>query len=261
MDTPIEKDPSQEPIASPATTDNNEGMGKSRLRRKLEQRSKKTVLLTILGTIGIIAVLIMYGPSLLIQMSLLSSKVKSEDKNTQQEEQIYIAPPILDPQPSATNSATIIVTGQTTTGDEVKLYNNNEIVDVAKIKKDGSFAFEDVTLQEGRNTLKAAAFEKNEKSNYSNVLYIDYKKTSPNVDIESPHDGDSLSGNANPLTVRGKTDPDVTITINDFLAITKNDGSFSYTLPLQNSENKIKIVATDKAGNKTEKEIKVTYSP
>ncbi len=29
----------------------------------------------------------------------------------------------------------------------------------------------------------------------------------------------------------------------------------------QNSENKIKIEATDEAGNKTTKEIKVTYSP
>ena len=48
--------------------------------------------------------------------------------------------------------------------------------------------------------------------------------------------------------------------MNEFWAIVDAGGNFSYTLPLQNGENTIKVVATDEAGNKTEYEVKVTYS-
>ena len=63
------------------------------------------------------------------------------------------------------------------------------------------------------------------------------------------------------VKVLGKTDPGVRVTVNGFWAVIDENNNFSYNLPLQNGENMIKIEAIDQAGNKTEKEIKVTYSP
>ena len=59
----------------------------------------------------------------------------------------------------------------------------------------------------------------------------------------------------------GKTDSGVRITVNGFWAVIDENNNFSYSLPLQDGDNAIKVVAQDQAGNKAEKEIKVTYSP
>jgi len=62
------------------------------------------------------------------------------------------------------------------------------------------------------------------------------------------------------LHVHGKTDPNVKVTINDFWAIVDDSGNYSYNLSLKSGDNPIKIVATDDAGNNTEKDLKISYS-
>lgn len=249
------------PVATSSQTDDNTGT-RSRMRRRLEQQSKKTIFFTVLGSIVIIALLVAYGPNLIIRLSLLTGMIQAKKDVAEKKEELeFIAAPILDPQFTATNSASVKITGQATGGDQIKLYRNDELADVTKLDKDGTFSFDDVTLEEGENKLKTIATVKEAKSAYSNTIVIQYVKSAPELTVESPQDGDQLSGSDNPVLVKGKTDPNMTVTVNGFVAIIKSDGSFSYTLPLQNSENIIKVVAKDDAGNKTEKEIKVTYSP
>jgi len=45
------------------------------------------------------------------------------------------------------------------------------------------------------------------------------------------------------------------------LIVLDKDSNFEYSLGLNQGENKIHITATDKAGNKTEKSLTITYSP
>jgi bacillopeptidase F len=99
------------------------------------------------------------------------------------------------------------------------------------------------------------------ESEFSNVLTVAFKSAPPSLNLDSPSDGQSFSKDQNTATVKGVTDPDVKVTVNGFWAITDSQGNFSYDLPLQNGDNKITVIATDMAGNKNEKDIKVTYSP
>ncbi len=253
----IESTTDEKPI--PKDIQPEEIVHKSRMRRTLERQSKRNVFLMGLGVILIIILLVMYGQSLIINFSLLMGKTKKQtSEQTTTDAITYIAPPVLDPVSSATNSASAIFTGQITNADQVKLYINDELVDVAK-PKSSSFIFDDVELQEGTNKIVAFAWVKDKKSEQSNTITVKYLKNPPEITIDQPNDGDSFRGSS-ALTVKGKTDPENTVTVNGILAITKDNGSFSSDVVLNSGENKIHIEVTDKAGNKTTKDITVTYS-
>jgi hypothetical protein len=244
----------------------NKFMARSHIRRKLEKQSKKTFFLTGFGLIIIFVLLVLFGQTLLINFSVLLSQVKNggaQDNSSISQDFLYIASPILDPQQDATNSAKIKISGVESSNipSQIRLYVNDELVDVEDTKANGTFSFDEVKLKEGANTIKAVAKIQDKTSENSNILTINYLKNVPSLTIDYPQDQDTFSGENSTLSVKGKTDPGDTVRINDYIAITKNDGSYSYGLKMQNGENKIKVVAMDQAGNKTEKEIKVTYSP
>jgi hypothetical protein len=257
VDEKIEIPTDEKPIPKEIQSDAN--AHKSRMRRTLERQSKRNVFLMGLGLVLIIIVLIIYGQSLIINFSLLMGKTKKQpSEQTATDAITYIAPPVINPVSSATNSASAIFTGQITNADQVKLYINDELVDVAK-PKNNSFVFGDVELQEGTNKITAFAWIKDKKSEQSNMVTVNYLKNPPEVSIDQPNDGDSFHGSST-LTVKGKTDPENTVTVNGTLVITKDNGSFSSDIVLNSGENKIHIEVTDKAGNKNTKDMTVTYS-
>lgn len=235
-------------------------MKRSRLRRLHEQETERNLYLYLGGIIAIILFLLIFGMPLLVNLSMLVTKKGGDTTNKQSSQ--YIAPPTLDIPYEATNSAKISVSGTATSGDKVKLYVNDDMVDMVDVEKDNSFTFDAVVLKEGKNVLKAVALDdKNAKSDFSESAEVTYLKKAPTLTIDSPNDGQTFSHDQNKIEVKGKTDPDVKVTINGFWAITHDDGSFSYSgLQLQNGDNMIKIVAEDKAGNKTEQTRKVTYN-
>ena len=110
-------------------------------------------------------------------------------------------------------------------------------------------------------TLKAKAAKGDKESDFSNELVVTYRNIPPSLSVDSPTDGQKFEKDQSTARVSGKTDSGVKITVNGFWAVIDENNSFSYNLPLQNGDNTIKIEAVDQAGNKAEKEIKVTYSP
>lgn len=239
----------------------------SHLRRSLENRSKKTLILTGLGLTAIIILLILFGQSLLVNFSVLLGDAKNGENSVTQPidktDVNYIPAPILNPLSEATNSAEITVRGSISsdTDAEIRLYLNDELVDVSKIENDNTFIFDGIELIEGKNEIKALSKIDENMSDNSNIITISYLKEPPSLDVEYPKDNAEFSGENSTLQVKGKTDKDSNVKVNEFIAITKNDGSFTYNFKMQNGENKLIIQAIDKAGNTTGKEIKVTYSP
>lgn len=235
-------------------------MRRSRLNKNTEKKTQKTIILSVLGIIVVLFLLLKFGVEILVNFSLFVTGSKNQNASENITNQInFIAPPILNSLPSATNSAHVVISGKATAQRTVNLYINSKKVDQVETEKDGSFTFRQ-SLKKGSNQIKAKVEYKDKESDFSNVLSIIYSDTDPNLEISSPTDGQSFSKDQNNLNVTGKTDSGVTITVNGFWALIDESNSFSYTLPLQNGENLIKIIAIDQAGNKTEKEIKVNYS-
>ncbi|MDO8660111.1 MAG: hypothetical protein Q7K54_05985 [Candidatus Parcubacteria bacterium] len=234
-------------------------MVRSRLSRKVEERIKRNLILNILGIILVILLIFKFGIPLLINISLFLSGSKG-NQESQKQDQSFIAPPILDPFPIATSSANIVISGIASKNQTINLYINDNLTDTAKTKDNGTFSFEQ-TISTEENIIKTKVVQGNRESEFSNSITTAFKTAPPSLKINSPSDGQSFSKDQNIAEVKGATDAEVKITVNSFWAITDDNGNFSYNLPLQSGENKIKILATDMAGNKTEKELKVTYSP
>lgn len=225
----------------------------------MEQKTKKNLLLSILGIILVLLFVFKFGLPLLINLSLFLSGSKGSQEQLDKKDQSFIAPPILNSFPQATSSARITISGVASKDQTISLYINSDLIDETKTEENGNFSFEP-TLRSGENTIKVKTVVGNKESEFSKSVTVVLKSAPPSLKITSPSDGQSFK-DQNTVDIQGTTDSDVKITVNGFWAITDNQGLFSYRLPLQNGENKIKIIATDIADNKKELEIKVTYSP
>lgn len=231
----------------------------SRLRRYEDRVFKKRLIWAIGGSFALVIFIFLFGLKLLVGFSLLVDNLRGTSPKEQQIQSL-ILPPILDPLPEATNSATIAISGKNDPGNKIVLYIDEEESTTITVENDGTFAITK-KLTEGQHTVSAKA--KNDKdamSDLSNVLTITIKRSKPELTVTNPNDSAHIVGENNTLVVKGKTDSDNTVTVNDRLAVVGSDGSFSYTYSLSEGENTIRIVATDPAGNQESVERRVTYS-
>ena len=216
----------------------------------------KSIALMIAGIIAILIFLFTIGPDLLIQFSLLMKK-SSTANDLKKEELTYIAPPVLNSMNDATKSAEVIISGYAQDKQTIKLFVNGKIADKTTVKKNKQFTFSKVKLEKGNNEIKAKAVtQDDQESGYSQSITITYLADPPKLEISSPSDGQTIAKDQRLVTVRGTTDQNVKVTVNDFWAI-MDEGNFSYQISLSDGENTLKIVATDFANNQTTKEIKV----
>jgi len=238
-------------------------MRRSRLNKNFENRTRRTIILSIVGIVVILFVLFRFGIDFLVNFSVFISGAKNQ-QTTQNLNQInYVTAPTLNPLPQATNSAQLVISGQSVKDYQILLYLNGINVDQAVSDKNGIYIFNE-NLTNGDNQIKVKAEYNNRQSNFSNVIDVIYKNTPPTLDISSPSDGETFNknqvGTGNTIVIAGKTDSNVSITVNGFWAVIDYNNNFSYNLTLQNGDNLIKVMAIDQAGNKSEKDLKVNYS-
>jgi bacillopeptidase F len=199
---------------------------------------------------------IKFGMQFVTNYSLNLNKNASVN-TTQSDNPTFVAPPVLNPIPDATNSAEIKVSGYALANEQIALYVNDNKVDEQPVKDDKTFSFSHVTLKTGQNSIKAkAVVDDQHESNYTDTQTVTFNNKAPSLSIDSPSDGQTIKGDSH-VTVSGKTDPGRQVTINDFWAIVDDQGKFSYNASIQKGDNTIKVVAKDDAGNTTSKEIKV----
>jgi hypothetical protein len=238
-------------------------MRRSRLNKNSVRRTQRTTILSIIGILIILFLLFRFGIDALVNFSLFLSGNKNQAA-TQNGNQInYIAPPTLNPLTPATSSAQTVISGQSVKSYQILLYLNGSNVDQTAVDSNGNFVFRE-TLTSGDNQIEAKAQVNGKQSDFSSLIDVVYKNSPPTLDISSPSDGQSFNKNqvntGNTISVTGKTDSGVSVTVNGFWAVVDDSNNFSYTLPLQNGDNQIKVVAVDPAGNKAEKDLKVSFS-
>lgn len=231
----------------------------SRLTKNAERKVRQQLLLTVIGAIIVLIVLIKYVLPFLININLALSGSKNAS-DTQTKTNIFVAVPFLTTTMTATNSATTNINGTAVKGETIKLFVNGSVVDTTPTKDDGSFVFKDVALDQGANVIKVKAKKGDSESDFSDQLTITYANKAPDLSIDSPSDHQSFPKDSDTISVKGKTSQDVKVTVNGFWAILDEKGNYSYVMHLHNGDNEIDVIATDAAGNKTEKKITVTYS-
>ncbi len=130
--------------------------------------------LSLLGSLLVIIFLSIYGLPLLTKFAVFISQGKTVKNTSNSGSSVvsYVAAPVLNETFTATNSATVSITGSAIQNQDIKLYVDGNYVTDKIADQNGSFSFDNVQLMPGDNDIKAMAIDNNNKeSSYSNILY------------------------------------------------------------------------------------------
>ena len=233
----------------------------SRLERQRKKQSTVRIVLLLLLLSVLIVTLFSFGINFLINTSIFlanfSHKKNSQPTPTTLKTDIFHQLQVGEIQ-EATNEASFVISGQEQNFDKINFYLNDEKVKTISPENED---FQETLngLKEGKNTLYLEGIDKtNDKKEKSSLYEITYTNKKPALTIEAPSDGSTTDKNE--VDIKGETEKDVFIKINNRPIIVDAEGKFNNSIRLKEGENEITIEADDLAGNQTIKKIKVTYS-
>lgn len=214
----------------------------------------------IFAGMGAIVISIFLGFRALTTVFLFISNINKNNQVSTKDDFIPPSPPQLFLPYEATNSAQINIHGYAEPGATVYVTVNKNPLKNVLVSDEGEYFIDEVKLEFGKNDFSAVAIDKaGNESQQSNLKSIIYSDKIPKLEITNPADNAKISGKDSFLEVKGSTDPENRLTINDRVIILNSTGTFNYRLGLSKGENKILISATDRTGNKKEVTLTVNY--
>jgi len=236
-------------------------MQRSRLSRFEEKRITKQLIRVIAGIFILIILIYFLGIPLLVKTSLFLGQINSKTPLSYDKDTTAPLPPMLFPAESATNSARIKIEGNAEPESTLTLLLNGQKIKEVALGTDGSFSFSGVDLETGDNMLYAySTDEAGNQSSRSKKMTVLFSKDAPRLEITQPSEKQTFGPKEENITVRGTTNPGVSIALNDRFVSVKDDGSFEYNFKLSAGDNLITIIARDQAGNETKITRTVSYS-
>ena len=245
--------------------------GKRGFFQKSEEESSSTIKKSRLGRWGLLLVLLLigglfwavfhYGSSLLVGLGNLWGGLNGDGSSDNLVgDNIPPPPPQIAPLPEATNSASLEIVGNAELDSTLILFLNGIEVKKILVSNEGKFSIRQIKLDEGENNLFAKAVDlagNESQESVRQVIFFD--KEPPVLEIESPKNGDSFFDDQKEITIKGKTEKDAIVNINERKVIVNLEGEFESVYSLSEGTNEILIVSSDKAGNKTQESLKVYY--
>lgn len=227
------------------------------MQNRANKFNQQQIFIFIAASIVLILVIGYFGISFLFGLTTQISNFQRQNNGNTSQVDSGLAPntPRLSQDFFATSSADIKVSGAADPKVNVELFQNDRSLGSNLSSEQGEFTFE-VSLEKGANIFIAQSVsEKGAKSEKSESYTISFITGSPKLDLNTPTDGSTVK--ESPIVVSGKTDSGNSVSINDHIIVVSDDGSFSDYLNLNDGENKVKIVASDPAGNKTTTEMTI----
>ena len=238
-------------------------MKKYRNRRVSNVQEKaiyRKFFLTIIASVIILVVLVMFGVPVLAKLaSLINGNDTDSGNTTGKFDNIAPSSPSFDYVNNATNSASLDLTGIAEAGSTIVLSLNGK--ETEKLTdSSGNFEFLNFKILEGKNNI--IGFARDESGNKSSEkpisVLLDTKP--PKLEIISPDSAEKqITGGEAKIEIKGKTDEITSVKLNLLRTSVDDNGEFTYKYPLKEGDNEIKVSVEDQAGNKTEKIFKVNY--
>ncbi len=97
-----------------------------------------------------------------------------------------------------------------------------------------------------------ANYSKADLERWAQMIQSTYKM--PKLSVSAP-----ASTQKGKITIKGTSEPDILILINDTALYADKSGAFSTAVPLEKGKNTLSVIAVDRVGNETIKTITVTY--
>jgi len=229
-----------------------------RLERVQEKKMKNTIIMYLVILFIVLYFIFTFGIKLLLNTSSFISGLfpQPSTKPLSKTEDSFNAIDISSI-PQATNSAKIIVSGSVLNFDSLVFYLNK--VKVKEVDSAADIFNEEIgDLEKGENSVYILAKSKNSKTEKSTITYkVFYKSEKPKLEISDPSDNSTTSNQE--IKVKGSTDKETYIHINDIPVVVDVNGNFEMSIRLKDGDNQITTKAQDIAGNEETKTIKITY--
>lgn len=230
-------------------------IGKS--QESADTLTKRTVILG-LTTLVIFILVLAVGLPLLIRFSVFLGENR-KNQNIKEVQSLPPTPPRIVMPFEATPSASIDIVGFAEKGGSVELYKDGKKFLTKQTNEEGEFNFSKVDLNSGPNTFWAVVFLKESiKSEPSKKVIVIRDETAPILDLVNPSE-EKLTVDVADFDVIGKTEPGVSVTINNYVASVNDKGEFKLKLQLSPGKNEYEVKAKDMAGNIAKKKITITY--
>lgn len=235
---------------------------RNRSSRRLAKKTHQRFLTTLIIIIILFYVLFTWVlPSFIGGLGTVTGLFKHTAKMESVAENPNLAPPVLNITYEATNSAKINITGFAASSAKVKIFLEDELVSTTTAEDNGTFLAKDISLSLGTNNIYGKTEdEKGKESFASKTIKLIYDNEKPNLEILQPTDNQTISGERK-ITVSGKTEPNITVTINGEQAIIDSEGKFTHQFQLSDGSNTITTITKDTAGNETTVARNVTFNP
>lgn len=233
----------------------------SRLQSVEEKQNLKKAILFVVLTTAALILLVFVGIPLFGRLTVFVSDLRSGGKAISKNDTIPPGPPRFNYFPAFTNQQTASISGASEPGATVKLDFNGSTQEIL-VDKDGNFSF-NLQLNSGDNTFSAiAADPSGNQSQKSKDGKITFDNKPPDLTVSSPTDGSNFFGsNQRQITIQGTTEVGCQIIINDRIVSVDDNGNFQYTTTLNDGASTFAIKSTDQAGNTTQKDITLNFTP
>mgnify|MGYP002813481092 CR=1 FL=1 len=229
-----------------------------RIERVQEKKMKNTIILYIVILFIVLYIIFTSGFKLLLNTSSYISGLfpQPSTKPLAKTDDSFSSIDIISI-PQATNSAKIIISGSILNFDILDFYLNTRKVKEIKSSSD-TFSEEIGDLEKGDNSIYILAKSKDSKTEKNTITYkVFYKNENPKLNIDEPPDNSTT--NNQEIKVKGSTDKETYIHVNDLPVVVDANGNFETLVRLKDGDNQIVTTAVDIAGNMETKSLRVTY--
>lgn len=233
----------------------------SRRAKVEEKKNIRKAYWYIFLSIASLAILFFLGLPLIIKFAGFFTNLGKSDKPVDVSDITPPAPPQFNEFDEFTSKTSLKLEGRSEDGAIVTLtFNNKDSEAVAN--SEGKFSF-DVDLNKGENSFYAKATDQaGNEGQVTDTFKIYFDNEKPELSLESPSDGETFYGSGQrQVNIKGSTDPDAEVFINDRFVTVSDDGTFSFATTLSEGINDFNIRAVDKASNETSVSISLNFNP
>lgn len=235
---------------------------RSRALRRTAQKSKRNFIISlILILVFSYLALTWILPNFIAVIGSVKNFINPTQKKPNLENQVSLAPPVLNIPYEATNTAQINIQGYSTPNLKVKLFVDDQDKQTTDVSSDGTFNFENIELSLGTNNIYGKTHDDGgNESLASKTIRIIFDNEKPILELSEPEDGKKIQGERK-VKFAGKTEIGAKVYINDSQVIVDKDGNFSSDQSLNDGDNNFTVRAQDSASNTNEVSRRINFTP
>jgi hypothetical protein len=181
------------------------------------------------------------------------------DLTFKEEDTIPPQVPVVLPLPESVSDSALLIEGYGEAKTKIIVVNNGEKVDELVVDDDGAFKYE-VNLIDGENKLAFYGVDDAENESTTKEVMVTLDTEAPTLELENLEDGQEILSKENQsYTIKGKTEPNSKLNINERSVYVDSEGNFKTSYYLQEGDNELKFIVEDRAGNQSERTIIVKF--